>query len=690
MPPSHFPAAPRTDLVERLHGVDVADPYRPLEGIDAPETMRWVEAQAARSQAFLHALPGRDATEAFMLRASSYYKRGLPQRHGERTFLVEDDGKRPQAVLSVLDEPDAVPRVLIDPNLLSRDGTIALSGWYPSHDGRHVAYGLSEAGSDAQILRIRDVETGADLPEAIDRCYHMTVAWAADNGSFLYTRAPQAHEVPGAQPRRYGRVLRHKLGSSPDVDELVIDIGKPSEIAYPFTYRRGEWEVLWLLAGTEPKNGLAVRPARPGQPFITVLDRGIGAIGMCGLVSDSGNDTLYAHTRIGAPKGRVVAIDLAAPSPHGSWRTLIPEGEHSISDATLAGDRIAVALNTGTGTQIDLHALDGTWQATLPIEGPVSAGFDSNDMAEPELRIGAVGYRNPSVHYRYDVASGELARTWKAEPVADLSDAVVEVLQATSRDGTRVPMVLVRPPDIAPDGTHGALMYGYGGFGASQGPTFSTQALQWVRNGGVYVMTHLRGGREFGQGWHDAGRLAHKQNTFDDFIACAEALVAAGWTRPDRIAIMGASNGGLLVTACMLQRPDLFGAVVAQVAVTDLLRFHKAPVGAYWVSDYGDPENADDFARLLRLSPLHNVAAGTKYPPILLTTGDHDDRVPPYHTYKLAAALQETTHPDNRVLLRVDLRAGHGAGKSREKAYAELADIDAFLAHALGLPRPGA
>ncbi len=599
---------------------------------------------------------------------------------------MEDDGKRPQFVLSVQDDGAAAPRVLIDPNALSADGTIALGRWTPSHDGRHLAYTLSEAGSDAQTLRIRDVATGADLPEVIDRCDHAGVAWAADGESFLYNRCPRAHEVPDGQWRRYDRLLRHRLGTSADADELVVDLGKPSELSLPFTLQRGAWEGLWLTRGTEPENGLALRRAGSGE-FRIIVDRGVGAFYPCDIVAEAGGETLYALTRIGAPRGRVVAVDLAIPSSPDQWRTVIPEGEQVIGQATLIGDKIVVVRNTGIENRVDVHARDGMHHGTLPIPGPVSAQLGDNEVTDPDLHIAVSGYRNPSAIHRYDVASGKTAQVRKAAPVADLSDAAVEVVHATSRDGTRIPMVVIRPPGLERDGSHPVLMYGYGGFGYALGPAFRISVLHWVRNGGIYVMTHLRGGSEFGQAWHDAGRLEHKQNSFDDFIACAETLIAAGWTRPARLAINGASNGGLLVTACMLQRPDLFGAVVAQVAVTDLLRFHKWPIGAFWVSDYGDPDDADDFRRLRALSPLHNVVPGAKYPPILLATGDHDDRVEPSHSFKFAAALQETADPDNLVLLRVDLRAGHGAGKPRDKAIAEVADFYAFLAHVLDLKR---
>jgi prolyl oligopeptidase len=337
--------------------------------------------------------------------------------------------------------------------------------------------------------------------------------------------------------------------------------------------------------------------------------------------------------------------------------------------------------------KMQIHRKNGAHINTLTIPGPSNLYCAPDEPSHTEVLIGAFGYRTSDTHYRYDVATNDLTLVHKDPAPEDLSSAIIDIVWATSKDETRIPMTVIRLPKTERNGKVPVLMTGYGGYGVSMMPTFSTSALHWVRHGGAYVVTHLRGGGEFGQAWHDGGRLHNKQNTFDDFIACAETMIAEGWTRPERLAIEGGSNGGLLVTACMLQRPDLFGAVVANVPTTDMLRFHKFTAGGFWILDYGSPDDPEDFKVLRGYSPLHNVKSGAKYPPILITTGDHDDRVVPAHAYKFAATLQEIAHPDNVVLLRVDRRAGHGMGKPMEKIIAERADIDAFLVRALKLER---
>ncbi|MBL8838417.1 MAG: S9 family peptidase [Alphaproteobacteria bacterium] len=673
-------AAPRDATIDVLHGVAVADPFRPLENVDDPATSAWVAAEDGAARAAIAALPGRAAMRAWLTRVWDYPKLGVPERHGRRWFHWFNDGLSPQWSYAVQDSLDGARRTLIDPNALSADGTVALSGAFPTRDGRLVAYLLSEAGSDRQILRVRDVASGADLADELRWCKHSAVAWLADGSGFHYTRVASPDDDP-AWDRRSQRVYFHRLGAPQAADRPVY--AEPAEKnLFIWIWASADDRLLCLTTrrGTDEKNGLLVAPLESGAPV-----RMLFAVGQAMLVPTANLGTRwFAVTDLDAPNRRLVGFDEERPEP-AAWRTLVAESDGVIDSAALLDQRLALVRQHHVSHRLSFHDLDGRETATVGFDEQVSLALGRPRPEDRELLFGVVSYRSPFVLRRADAMSGHHAVLRQSAAREDLSDCVARQVFVAAKDGARIPMTLIHRRDLVFSGDTPTRLTGYGGFNIALLPSFGFGIALWVRLGGVFAVASIRGGGEYGRAWHDAARGAAKETSFDDFIACAEWLVAEKITRPARLAISGGSNGGLLVSACMERRPDLFGAVVCSVPVTDMLRFHKFTFGAFWVSDYGDPDKAGDFAVLRRYSPLHNVGRGAKYPPLLVTTADHDDRVVPSHAYKLVATLRAEADPANRILLRVDRRAGHGMGKPTDMVIAELVDTTAFLCDALGL-----
>jgi len=680
------PNAPRSDVVENLHGQEIADPFRPLEDLEAEKTKVWIEAQDRRSRAFLDALPSKGRIEAFLRRVWDYPKMGVPVRYGTRYFYWLREGMKPQNALAWRDGLDGEQHILIDPSELSDDGTVALSGWKESHDGESVAYLLAEAGSDVVTLRIRNVASGRDYPEIITWCKFTSIAWRPDNRSFLYNRCLTPEEAPEGRWDLYYRVYLHRLGQSPEQDELIIEApGVANRKFFPMTFPGGRYHGLYFRDSLAPQGGFRIAAADEELTWHTVVEPGLARFWPIGVAPGDDGDRLYAITDLNAPNFRLVALPPGQPEV-SNWTTVIPESDDVLAYGVLAGGRLVICkwrdaeprlFSFGLPPENDVRGL------TLPAGSTASLARPHPE--DRRLLLGVTSYRSAQSIYSYDLDEDRLEIYRESAIPEDLRDCVVERVFARSRDDTRIPMWLIHRPDIMPAPDTPAFLTAYGGYGNSRYPGFSFPCLNWVRNGGLYVVASIRGGQEYGAKWHDAARGHATHNRFDDFIACAEWLIDNKLTSVRRLAIVGGSHGGLLVTACMLQRPDLFGAVVSMVPVTDMLRFHRFTVGGAWVSEYGSPDDPEDFSVLRAYSPLHNVDPETAYPPILITTGDHDDRVAPLHAYKLAATLQECGHPDNKVLLRVDRRAGHGMGKPTEKIIAEIADIQAFLTAALGI-----
>jgi prolyl oligopeptidase len=683
LPP--YPPARRAEVADDYHGTPVADPYRWLEDATSAETQAWVAEQNARTRAALDARGDLAAIRARLSAIWDYPKYGVPYRRGGRTFFSQNDGLQNQAVLYVQDGPDDAPRVLIDPNTLSADGTAALTSEAPSRDGSLMAYGISQSGSDWQQLRVRDVATGADLPDLIQWCKFSSPAWHPDGTGFFYSRYPDPSTVEPGQESYHNKVYWHRLGTPQAEDRLVYERPDAPGLAFqPRVTDDGRYLFLHVWHGTDPTNRLYYRELDSDGAFVRLLDENDASYELIDTVSG----VAFLQTDLHGPRGRIVAIDLARPE-RAAWQEILaePAGDGVIAFAKHVGGRLAVVFQRDVKHELELFDLEGALlgPVALPTIGSI-VGWSGRG-ADRELVLGLTSFLSPPTIYGYDLATGAL-RTLRAPELAFPLDAY-EVRQefARSKDGTRVPIFLVHRRGLELNGDAPTLLYGYGGFNISLTPQFWVSRLLWLERGGVFAVANMRGGSEYGEEWHRAGMLERKQNVFDDFIAAAEWLVGSGTTRPGRLAIAGGSNGGLLVAVCMLQRPELFGAVHCAVPVIDMLRYHRFTVGRYWVGEYGNAEeSAEQFQFMLAYSPLHNVRPGVAYPPVLITTADTDDRVVPAHAYKFAATLQHAdTAGRGDVFLRVDVKAGHGLGKPTAKLIEETADVYAFLFEQLGL-----
>ncbi len=667
-------------IVENHHGQQIADPYRPLENLDSPQTIKWWKAQNKRTKAFLaQAKAARQEAIHWNKAIRNYTREELTEEYGGNYFFSRQAGLDPQPIYYVrLGGKDAEPRVLIDPNTLSQDGTVALDTMDVSPNGKLVAYTVNEAGSDWQTMHFRDVETGKDVYESLNDLRFTEATWDVDGKGVLYAK-------PLSNDSQHFAVYHHTLGTDQSQD---VEVYKRPDIENSFVsaFRIEEDDPFLFFSvysGTNPENGIYCQ--KPGETKLTeILPPEVATLSP---FYRSGN-IIYATTDLDAPRHRIVAIDLTHPEP-ASWRTVVPESQneaHKLQLANVADGKLIVKWSKGGADAMEVYTLDGQHEAdvSIPLASTIDMGQVRPTDKEFEFFIG--GYLSPRARYKYNVAQNKLTLVKKSAIARDLTDiAVVERLYATSKDGTKVPMWVIRPKNMPKDGSSATLLYGYGGFNVPLEPGYSLDMAHWVENGGVYVVANLRGGGEFGKTWYDNGRLSHKQNVFDDFAACAEELIKQGYTQPKRLAIEGGSNGGLLTAATSQQYPELFGAVISEVPVTDMLRFQTNNYGAAWMSDYGNPAIKADFETAIKYSPLHNVqpAQTIKYPPTLILTGDHDDRVAPWHAFKWAATRQAQGQLDN-TYLRVEERAGHGAGKPTKKIIEESADIYAFLVKALG------
>ena len=677
-----YPEARREALVEDYHGTPVADPYRWLEDPDAPEVRAWIEAQNAVTGAHLSSIPGREAIAERVAELWTYERFGVPERHGAWYYFTYDDGTLSQPLLVRARDLRSAHEVVLDPNAFSTDGTVSLGGTSYSNHGRYLAYGTSDGGSDWRTWRVRDLATGRDLPDVVEWSRFGTPDWAADDSGFYYGRYPETDRKLTARARNQS-VWFHRLGTEQSEDVLVHEDPENPERSFSvFPSEDGSWLMLFARDGTARRNRLWFRDATAGAgaPWRKVFDD------FDAQYLPLGNEgaTFWLRTDLDAPRGRIVSVDVARPDP--ALTTVVSEREHTLSGADRIGGRLILSYLVDATSQVVVHESDGTRVAEVPLPGIGSTrGFDGKqDRSETFFSFSS--YTTPTTIFRYDVATG--AKELFRQPRVPFASADYETRRVfySSKDGTRVPMFLTRRNDLGP-GPHPTLLYGYGGFRISMQPRFTAAVAAWLDLGGVYAVACLRGGGEYGREWHQAGTLGNKQNVFDDFIAAGEWLVDEGITSRDRLGLYGASNGGLLVGACLNQRPDLFGAAVPGVGVMDMLRYHEFTVGAAWASDYGRSDDPEMFPHLLAYSPYHNVREGEAYPPTMVTTADHDDRVVPAHSFKYAAALQHAQAGPAPVLIRVDTRAGHGAGKSREQRIAEVADRWAFLAEHLGVPR---
>jgi prolyl oligopeptidase len=682
-----YPNATRGDVTTDYHGVQVADPYRWMEDIDSPATRAWVAAEDKLSSDYLKTLPGRDGIAQRLKQIWNYERWGAPVRHGRYWFYTHNDGLQNQAVIFATTDPATPGHVLLDPNTLSKDGTVALRETAVSDDGRLFAYALSDAGSDWQVWHVRNVETGFDLPDEIRWSKAGAGSWLKDGSGFYYTAydPPKGAEALKAA-NQYQKLYFHKLGTPQAKDPLIYTrTDDPEWFVGGTVTDDGRYLVIQANHGDEVQNTLLVQDLAPGaagdsaaavQPLIpkpTAVYNFIGNIGT----------TLYVMTDDGAPHYKIVALELANPDP-AHWRTVVPEGADTLDGATLVGGQLVAEYLHDAHSAVRRYTPAGKFLGEVKLAGLGKAAGFAGRIEDHETYYTYSSFTTPSSVFRLDLGNGA-SSLWKTPKLTGFEPDDFQTQQVfySSKDGTRVPLYIVSRKGTKLDGNTPTILYGYGGFDISMEPGFSPAIAGWLEMGGVYAMPNLRGGGEYGRAWHEGGMKTHKQNVFDDFIAAAEYLIAKHWTSPKHLAIRGGSNGGLLVGATEEQRPDLFAAAVPQVGVMDMLRFREFTVGKGWESDYGSVDNPDEFKAMLAYSPLQNVKPGVSYPATLVTTADHDDRVFPAHSFKFTAAMQKADPSGNPILLRVETRAGHGAGKPTAKQIEETADIYAFISNAV-------
>ena len=682
-----YPVTQRQDLVENQFGVPVADPYRWLENDvrEDPKVAAWVAQQNALTDSYLATLPTRALFQQRIRELYNFERFGVPQKEGNRYFYSRNTGLQNQNVLYVREGLSGAPRMLIDPNTWSDDGATALGGWEPSEDGRRLVYSIQEGGTDWRVVRVLDVDTGKVMADEVKWVKFSPLSWAKDGSGFYYSRFPEPKKGQQFQSLNENHaVYFHKLGTPQSADRLIFaqpDRPKLSNSAQ--VSDDGRWLIVTSSEGTDERYDVTLidltRPNAQPRRYITGLQNQWDYVGNVG-------NTFYWATNTQAPKLRVVSTDIGKPGLE--VRELVGEADATLEGASIVGNQLIASYLADAKTEVRTFTLDGKPTGKIELPGIGSAGGFSGDASDSETFFAFSSFNMPTTIYRYDSRTGQ-ATVWAQPKVAFRpEDITVSQRFYRSKDGTRVPMFIVHRKDLEMSKRHPTLLYGYGGFNASMTPGFSATRLAWIEQGGVFALANIRGGGEYGKAWHDAGRLARKQNVFDDFIAAGEYLIREGITSREKLAIQGGSNGGLLVGAVVNQRPDLFAAALPAVGVMDMLRFNRWTAGRYWVDDYGYPDREPDFRTLYAYSPYHNIRPGKDYPAILVTTADTDDRVVPGHSFKYAAALQATDTGAEPKLIRIETRAGHGSGKPTEKIIEEYADMWAFIAQHTGL-NPG-
>jgi prolyl oligopeptidase len=685
-----YPPSPPGNVVDDYHGTVVPDPYRWLEDVDSPETMAWVEAQNRVTFGWLDQVPQRAAIRDRLTALWDHPRYGTPFKKAGRYFSFKNAGLQNQAVLYTQRSLSAEPDVLLDPNTLSADGTVALTTTSVSEDGRLMVYGTAASGSDWNVFRVRDVETRQDRPDVLQWIKFSGAAWTHDGLGFFYSRYPAPTGDSLLAENRNQKLYYHRVGTPQNEDLLIYE--RPDQPDWGISAgvsEDGRYAVLHLWLGTDRRNRVAMidlgNPRHPDlrapvRMLLGEFDASYGFVGNDGPV-------FYFQTDNAAPRQRVIAVDTRAPDP-GNWRTVIPQQPDVLENTGIIHDRFVTTYLHDAHSRLRVWSLDGSGVAdvALPTLGSVSG--ITGERRDAEMFYAFTSFLYPTTIFRYDFAAGR-AEVFKAPEISfDATPYETRQVFFESKDGTRIPMFLTMRRGLPRDGTNPTYLYGYGGFNISLTPAFSVGVLAWLEMGGIYAVPNLRGGAEYGEAWHQAGMLERKQNVFDDFIAAAEYLIRERYTATPKLAIGGGSNGGLLVGAAMTQRPELFGAALPAVGVMDMLRFHKFTIGWAWVTEYGSADSTAHFPFLYRYSPLHNLRAGTRYPATFITTADHDDRVVPGHSFKFAAALQAAQAGEAPVLIRIETKAGHGAGKPTNKIIEEAADRWAFLVRVLGI-RPG-
>ncbi|MDP0490205.1 MAG: prolyl oligopeptidase family serine peptidase [Verrucomicrobiota bacterium JB023] len=671
-----YPESRKDDTEDVLHGVTVSDPYRWLEDDNSEETKAWVKAQNKVTEAYLGQLTNREEIRDRLTAIWNYERTGLPSEYGGKWFFSYNSGLLNQPLLKVMESLDGEPRTLLDPNTLSDDGTVSLGSYVPSEDGKLLAYSISRGGSDWREIYVRDVATGEDLEDKLNWVKFSPISWAKDGSGFYYSRYDEPAEGEAmTQTNENQKMCFHRLGTPQEEDLIIYE--RPDQPRWGIrggVSEGGKYLLINISEGTDPKNRFFYRPIDSDE-VIELLPEPDARYEFVGNVGRQ----FYFLTDLDAPRLRLIAIDIEKPE-RAHWKEVIPEGDHLLEDVSMVGGQLIAAYLQDAKSAITAFDLEGKKIREVELPGIGSVGGFSGRSDDEATFYRFTSFTDPGAIYRYDISSGE-SSLWKDSDVAFAGDDY-ETKQyfATSKDGTKVPFFLIHKKGLKQDGSHRTLLYGYGGFNISLTPGFSISRAVWLERGGVLAVANLRGGGEYGSEWHQAGTRLQKQNVFDDFIAIAEWLVAENYTSEEKLAIQGGSNGGLLVGACLTQRPELFGAALPAVGVLDMLRFHKFTIGWAWEKDYGSAENPEEFEALLRYSPYHNLKDGTTYPATMVTTADHDDRVVPAHSFKFAARLQEYQASDGPpVLIRIDTSAGHGAGTALSKVINRVADEWAFL-----------
>ncbi len=679
--PLNYPPSPKMEQTDNYHGTVVKDPYRWLEDTDSQETQAWIKAQNQVTFSYLQAIPSREKIKQRLTKLWDYEKYGIPFQEGNKYFYLKNDGLQNQSVLYTLNQLDAQPKVLLDPNKLSADGTVALSGLSVSDDGKLLAYGISTSGSDWQQWKVRDVETGKDLSDSLQWVKFSRVSWTSNSQGFFYSRYDQpTGKNKFEDVNYYQKLYYHRIGTPQSKDTLIYQRSDHKEWGFSGKVTEdGQYLIISVWLGTDRRNLVFYQDlTNPDGKVVELISNFTANYSFIG--NDKG--VFYFRTDVNAPRGKIIAINTQKPEPK-YWHEIVPQSVDTLRNVSIINNQFVASYLQDAHSQIKIFDLSGLLVRQVELPGIGSVGGFDGKRNERETFYSFTSFTTPTTIYRYNMVTGK-SQVLRS-PQVDFNPADYETRQVfyQSKDGTKIPMFITAKKGIKLDENNPTYLYGYGGFNVSLTPSFSVSMLVWMEMGGVYAVPNLRGGGEYGQEWHQAGMKLNKQNVFDDFIGAAEWLIQNKYTQKDKLAIAGGSNGGLLVGACMAQRPDLFAVTLPSVGVMDMLRFHKFTIGWAWISEYGSPENKEEFTALHAYSPLHNLKSGTTYPATMITTADHDDRVVPAHSFKFAAALQTAHSGNTPVLIRIETKAGHGAGKPTTKIIDEIADRWSFLAHNL-------
>jgi len=677
-----YPKPKTVEQVDDYHGVKVADPYRWLEDTDSADTKAWVEEENKLTFGYLDQIPYRKAIRDRMTKLWNFERFTVPRREGGRYFYQHNNGLQNQNVLLVADSLTAEPRTLLDPNTLSSDGTVALAGTAYTEDGKLLAYGTAASGSDWEEWHVRDVGTGKDLPDLIKWVKFSGASWSKDGKGFYYSRFDEPKGTALRDTNYFQKLYYHTLGTPQAEDKLIYERPDNKELGFGGQVTDdGHYLVIYVSQGTSPKNRLYYKDlTKPDSQVVRLLDEFDASYQFV----DNDGPVFWIKTDLDAPRGKLIAIDTRHPEKT-DWKTLVAQGADKLEDANVVDNLFLLGYLKDAKTEVRVHDLNGKLLRTVDLPGIGTAAGFGGKRTDKETFYSFTSFISPTTIYRYAPQTGTSSVFKKPKVDFDAEKFETKQVFYNSKDGTRVPMFLTYKKGLKLDGQNPTLLYAYGGFDISLTPGFSIPTVVWLEMGGIYAQPNLRGGGEYGEDWHLAGTKAKKQNVFDDFIAAAEWLIANKYTSTPKLAIRGGSNGGLLIGAMLTQRPDLFGATLPLVGVMDMLRFQKFTIGWAWTSDYGSSDNPDDFKALYAYSPLHNLKPGTKYPPTMIATADHDDRVVPGHSFKFAATMQADQGGTAPVLIRIETKAGHGAGKPISKIIDQTADEWSFVAYNLGM-----